>query len=246
MSERPAAVVTGAAGTIGRAIASSLLNDFTVIGLDRSTATAAPAFPFLLADVTERAAIEEIARLIEHEYGPVRLLVNNAGMLTMGRFLDLSDDDWKQVFGVNVFGTFIVSQVFARKMSATGGGRIVNVASIAAKTPLNDQAHYCASKAAVVMLTRVMALELADVGIRAFAVCPGAVDTALFRACLAWTAKRDRRDPDDLLQEWLQPSRVGRFVEPDEIAALVRYLAVGPTDALTGHAIFIDGGIASW
>ncbi len=244
MINKPVAVVTGAAGTIGRAIGSTLAVDFTVVGLDRNLSEA--PFPILSADVVDRACIETAARTIAAEHGEVQLVVNNAGILTMNRFLDLTDDEWRRIFEVNVFGTFVVSQVFARQMSTSGGGRIINVASIAGKTPLPNQAHYCASKAAVMMLTRVMALELANAKVRVFSICPGPVDTDLFRACLTWTADREQRDPDDLLREWLQPSRIGRFVEPEEIAALVRYLASGPSDALTGHAISIDGGIAQW
>jgi len=244
VTNKPVAVVTGAAGTIGRAIGNTLAVDFTVVGLDRNPSEA--PFPILAADVVDRAAIETAARTIAAEHGEVQLVVNNAGILTMNRFLDLTDDEWRRIFDVNVFGTFVVSQVFARQMSTGGGGRIINVASIAGKTPLPNQAHYCASKAAVMMLTRVMALELGHDKVRVFSICPGAVDTALFRACLTWTADREQRDPDDLLREWLPPSRIGRFVEPEEIAALVRYLASGPSDALTGHAISIDGGIAQW
>jgi NAD(P)-dependent dehydrogenase (short-subunit alcohol dehydrogenase family) len=171
-------------------------------------------------------------------------VVNNAGLLTMDRFLDLTDQDWHDVLNVNVFGTFLVSQVFARQMAETGGGRIINVASVGGKVPLPDQAHYCAAKAAVMMLTRCIALELADANIHAFSVCPGAVDTALFRGCLDWTAERDGRDPEALLREWLAPSKLGRFVLPEEVAQMIRYLALGPSAALTGHAISVDGGVA--
>ncbi|MHB8471175.1 MAG: SDR family NAD(P)-dependent oxidoreductase [Gaiellaceae bacterium] len=243
-TEREVAVVTGAAGTIGTAICQALAHDFDIVGLD--LADSADTFPILRTDVSDRTSVEAAADEIARRYGTVRVLVNNAGTLTMNRFLDLTDDDWRSVFDVNAFGTFLVSQVFARSMSVSGGGRIVNVASVAAKIPLPDQAHYCASKAAVVMLTRVMALELAEAGIRVFSVCPGAVDTTLFRACLNWTAKRDGRDPEALLQEWLRPSRVGRFIEPKEIADLIGYLTTGPTDALTGHTFPVDGGISPW
>jgi meso-butanediol dehydrogenase/(S,S)-butanediol dehydrogenase/diacetyl reductase len=240
----PVAVVTGAGGTIGRAIGDALANDFAVVGLDQAESSA--SFPILSADVRDRARIDEVARTITADHGQVRIVVNNAGVLTMNPFLELTDDEWHRVFEINVFGTFAVSQIFARQMDVTGGGRIINVASIAGKTPLENQAHYCASKAAVMMLTQVMALELADANVRVFSICPGAVDTDLFRACLAWTAKREHRNSDEVLNEWLKPSRLGRLIEPTEIAALVHYLASGPSDALTGHAISIDGGIAPY
>jgi NAD(P)-dependent dehydrogenase (short-subunit alcohol dehydrogenase family) len=238
------AVVTGAAGTIGAAICQALSDRFQVVGIDLTDSQT--PYPVLLADVSDRAAVEAAAAEIEHRYGAVRLLVNNAGALTMNHFLDLTDNDWHTVFQVNAYGTFLASQVFARTMSTGHGGRIVNVASLAAKLPLPDQAHYCAAKAAVVMLTRVMALELADHGIRVFSICPGIVDTPLFRHCLDWTAQRHGRDPEKLFQEWLTPSLIGRPIEPEEVAELVLYLATGPTEALSGHCIPIDGGTSPW
>lgn len=241
MTKALVAVVTGASGTIGRAIAEVLSDQRKVVGLDL---VAAPApFPVITVDVTDRDAVEEAAHTIGADHGTVDIVVNNAGALTMNRFLDLSDQEWRHVFEVNSYGTFLLSQVFARGMR--DGGRIINIASVAAKTPLPDQAHYCAAKAAVVMLSRVMALELAP-GISVFSVCPGAVDTALFHGCLAWTADHRGRDPEELRAEWLSASRIARFVRPEEIAALVGYLALGPTEALTGHSIAIDGGVAPY
>ncbi len=242
MSAKLVAVVTGATGGIGAAIAEALQPEFEVIGLDLRAD--AGSVPVIQADVTDRRSIEAAAAAVARDHGEVRLVVNAAGSLTMNRFLDLPDDEWRRVLDINAYGTFLVGQVFAREMSQRAAGRIVNVASIAAKTPLANQAHYCAAKAAVMMLGRVMALELAEHGIRVFTICPGAVDTELFRQCLNWTAERDGRDPDALLAEWLAPSRLGRFVQAAEIADLVRFLALGPTDAMTGHALSIDGGIA--
>jgi meso-butanediol dehydrogenase / (S,S)-butanediol dehydrogenase / diacetyl reductase len=238
---RRLAVVTGAAGTIGRAIVAALAEDFEVIGVDRVSGDGVIA-----ADITDRAALERVAQEITADGAEIAALVNNAGVLTMGAFFDLTDDDFDRVLSVNVTGTALASQVFGRRMADRGAGRIVNIASSAGKVPLPDQAHYCASKAAVIMLTRVMALELAAYGIQAYSVCPGAVDTALFRQCLEWTAERDGVDAGALLAEWLAPSRIGRFVEPEEVAALVRYLTSGPAEAMTGHAISVDGGVASW
>ncbi len=242
--EASVAVVSGAASGIGAAVAQALSSDFQVVGLDLRDGPG--DWPMLRVDVTDRTAVEEAAGLIEDQYGAVRALVNNAGALTMNRFLDLTDEDWRRVFDVNVYGVYLLSQVFARGMAERGGGRIVNVASVAGKVPLPDQSHYCASKAAVIMLTRSMSQELSPVGIGVFAVCPGAVDTDMFLYCLEWTANRDGRDPEDVLAEWLQGSGTGRLIQPEEVAVLVRFLLTGPTQAMTGDAISIDGGRAQW
>jgi len=238
------AVVSGAASGIGLAVARALRSDFDVVGIDLKGGE--DDWPLLQVDVTDRWAVEHAATEILNQFGPVRVLVNNAGVLTMNRFLDLTDEDWQAVFRVNVYGVFLVSQVFGRLMANQGGGRIINVASLAGKAPFPDQAHYCAAKAAVIMLSRVMALELASMGISVFAVCPGAVDTNLFRYCLEWTAARDGRDPEVVLAEWLGGSGADRLIQPEEVAALVRFLLTGPTEAMTGDAISIDGGRAQW
>jgi meso-butanediol dehydrogenase/(S,S)-butanediol dehydrogenase/diacetyl reductase len=235
------AVVTGATGTIGRAIVAALSEDFQVVGIDRSSGPG-----IIAADIRDRAALERVASDITADGGQIGALVNNAGVLTMGSFFELAENDFDEVFSVNVTGTAVASQVFGKRMAERGSGRIVNISSSAGKVPLADQAHYCASKAAVIMLTRVMALELAAFGVQAYSVCPGAVDTALFRQCLDWTAERDGVDAEALLAGWLAPSRIGRFVEPEEIAGLVRYLTRGPAEAMTGHAISVDGGVAPW
>jgi NAD(P)-dependent dehydrogenase (short-subunit alcohol dehydrogenase family) len=244
MSDRGVAVVSGAATGIGAAVAGALGQDFDVVGLDLRPGEG--DWPMFGVDVTDRQAVEDVAREIEDRHGAVTAVVNNAGVLTMNRFVHLTDQDWRRVFDVNVYGVFLLGQVFGRRMAERGRGRIVNMASVAGKIPLPDQAHYCASKAAVIMLTRCMALELAPAGVWAFAVCPGAVDTELFRSCLAWTAARDGRDPEDTLAQWVASSAVGRLIEPAEVAALVRFLLIGPTEAMAGDAVSIDGGRAQW
>lgn len=241
---RRVAVVTGAAAGIGRAIAQALSVDFQVVGIDARSAPSET--PLLLADVTNRRDIEKAAAEIDRTFGTVAVLVNNAGLLTMNPFLQLTDEEWRTVFDVNVYGVYVASQVFGRAMAKAKQGRVINIASIAGKVPLPNQAHYSASKAAVIMLTKSIGLELAPVGIRAFAVCPGAVDTEMFETCLQWTAEREERDVEELRHEWLAPSRLGRMIQPEEVAEIVHYLAVGPTDAMTGHALSVDGGVAPY
>jgi NAD(P)-dependent dehydrogenase (short-subunit alcohol dehydrogenase family) len=243
MTGTPVAVVTGASGGIGAAIAQALTPEYDVVGFDLRVRPS--AFAMLEVDVTDRASVTAAAATVDRDHGRVGLVVNAAGNLTMNRFLDLDDDEWHRVMEVNGYGTFLMSQVFARGMVQRGaGGRIVNVASIAGKTPLPDQAHYCTAKAGVIMLGRVMAMELAEHGVRVFTICPGAVDTELFRQCLNWSAEREGRDAEELLAQWLAPSRLGRFVTAEEISQIVRFLALGPTEAMTGHALSVDGGIA--
>jgi 3-oxoacyl-[acyl-carrier protein] reductase len=175
------------------------------------------------------------------------VLVNNAGVLRMSAALESSADEWLDVFGVNVEGLMTMSRLAARSMIERGsGGRIINVSSVAAKVGLADQAHYAASKAAVLNLSRTLAKEWAVHGIGVLAVCPGAVDTDLFRQCLTWSAQRYGREPEALLQEWLKDSLVGRLITPEEVGSLIAYLATPAAAAITGCSVNIDGGVSPY
>ncbi|PRX97821.1 2,3-dihydro-2,3-dihydroxybenzoate dehydrogenase [Allonocardiopsis opalescens] len=247
------ALVTGAAQGIGRAVALALAAEgAAVAALDRdhrglastvaqlrASGRDARAFP---ADVTDRAAVDAAVDRIEDELGPVRLAVNVAGVLRTGPVVDCSDDDWAAVFGVNATGVFHVSRAVARRMVGRRSGSIITVASNAAGIPRAGMAAYSASKAAAVLFTKSLGLELAGYGIRCNVVSPGSTDTPMQRAMWATSgggaAAAVAGDP----RRFRTGIPLGRLAGPGDVAAAVVFLASDAARHITMHDLYVDGG----
>ncbi len=224
------ALVTGAARGIGRGIVERLAADgYRVIALDRlevvhELAEIPGTIETLVADVQDRAGIAAIME----RFAPLDVIVNNAGITSTHRFEDLTEQDFRDNFDVNTLGTFIVAQEGARRMR--NGGRIVNIASRSfAGAP--QMAHYVASKAAVVGLTRAMAIDLSPRDIRVNAVAPGVVDTEMLHYM---TPERQA--------EMLSWQLLGRIGQPEDIARAVAFLASRDNRYMTGQVLIVDGG----
>jgi 3-oxoacyl-[acyl-carrier protein] reductase len=195
-----------------------------------------PAHAFA-ADVSKtedvRAMVEQAARLFD---GKIDVLVNSAGLSSRVPFLEETEEHWNTVLDINLKGTFFVSQAVARLMTKTGGGSIVNVSSTSGIVGENETnlSIYCASKGGVSLLTKQMAIELAPYGIRVNAVCPGWTLTPLTEGFLSNTQKISR-----YLEEKVPLRRVAM---PEEMAAVIAFLASGDASYITGEQIVADGG----
>ena len=218
------ALVTGAGSGIGAAVARLLESeDATVVAADLTGTD-------VELDVRDEAQVARVVRDLD-------VLVNVAGVGSTTTAPETSLDVWEDVFAVNARGTFLCCKHAIPAMIARGGGSIVNVASVAAIVGLRNRAAYCASKGAVVALTRALAVDHVDDGIRVNAVCPGTVDTPWVRRLVA--------DVGESLDELTARQPLGRLGTPEEVAEAVAYLASDAASFCTGSVLVIDGGLTA-
>ena len=220
----------------GRAGATIALNDLAPERAERAAAdlrAAGIACHGFAADVRDATAVREMVDRVGDEIGIPDVTIANAGIYPNTAFLDVPEDEWDNVIDTNLKGVFLTCQAVARALVAAGrGGQLVVVSSGAANTAIWGWSHYCASKAAVVMLTRAMALELGEHGIRANAVLPGYIDVPEGGAHLDQAYKRAAR----------AAIPIGRPGEPVDIARAVLMLASPLADYVNGAALTVDGG----
>ena len=249
-----AAIVTGASQGIGRACAVRLAKEGAKVavcdvnadgGAEVAKAIAADGGQavFLRCDVAKADDVAAALAAMLRAYGRVDVLVNNAGVLDDAPFLDLSVEELDRVLGVNLRGAFLMAQAAARQMVAQGptaggsagssGGAIVNMSSINEKFGLPDHVAYSISKGGISQLTRAMAVALAPHGIRVNAVGPGTIDTPILAGVIKDSAFRTKV---------LSRTPLGRFGRPEEIAAVVAWLASDEASYVTGTTVFADGG----
>ncbi|SFB98246.1 2,3-dihydro-2,3-dihydroxybenzoate dehydrogenase [Streptomyces aidingensis] len=248
------AVVTGAAGGIGTAVVEVLgRRGLTVVAVDREAGQLAETAEKLAADglsvepaaadVTSADDAERVIADTEGRLGPVEYLVNAAGLLRPGGVEGYDPADWASTFEVNAKGVFLMSQAAVRRMLPRRRGAIVTVASNAAGVPRAGMAAYAASKAAAVMFTKSLGLEVARSGIRCNVVAPGSTDTPMLRQL--WT---DASGPAGTLDGSPEAFRVGiplgRLARPEDIAHAVDFLLSDRAAHITLHDLTVDGGAA--
>jgi NAD(P)-dependent dehydrogenase (short-subunit alcohol dehydrogenase family) len=234
------AVVTGGARGIGSAIARRLAADGATVALldlladPGETVAAEIGGAFHQVDLSDAAATRAGLSAAIDVLGGIDVLVNNAGILRFSPLLEIPVEDWDLMFAINTRPMLVTTQVAARRMIDDGTrGTIINLASMAGKSGGAGQAHYAASKAAVIALTRVTALELGADGITANCLCPGYVLTEMGAAT--------RTDEDIAL--WSTYSPLGRLGEPDDVSAVAAFLASPDAAYLTGQAFNVTGGM---
>jgi NAD(P)-dependent dehydrogenase (short-subunit alcohol dehydrogenase family) len=234
-------LVTGAGRGIGAAIATRFVAEGATVALvdhdaERVSATAdglgSAALP-VVVDLRDAAATTEVLAAVVDELGGVGVLVNNAGIFAKVPLLELRVDQWDEMFAVNLRPMLLTIQAVAAGMVAAGVGRIVNMASMAAKVGTPGEAHYAATKAGVVALTRVAAMELGPAGITVNAVCPGYVLTDMGATTRS----------DEQVAAWCAKTPLGRLQTVEEVAAVVCWLASAEASSCTGQAINVTGGM---
>lgn len=233
-------VVTGAGSGIGAAAADRFLSEGANVVLadwDADRLSAVPASPSVLtvlADVSDPRAVEELVDATLARFKHVDVVVSNAGIWRGSPFLDITDEEWDAVLGVNLKGTFLVCRGFARAMAAAGnGGSIIVTASTNSFLAEPDSAHYNASKGGAVMLVKSMAVDLAKVGIRVNAVAPGTIRTNINAAVQSL--------PDGGSPLFAFPP-ARRWGDPADLAGPITFLASQDAAYITGSVLVVDGG----
>ena len=234
------AIVTGASRGIGAAIADELAAcGHFVVG----TATSEPGAQAIserlagrgvgrVLDVADAAAIDALVATVEAEFGPVRVLVNNAGITRDQLLLRMKDDDWTQVINTNLASVFRMSKAVLKRMLRERQGRIINIASVIGVTGNAGQANYAAAKAGIIGFTKSLAREVGSRGITANTVAPGFIDTDMTRAL-----------PEAQRQALLADVPLARFGAVADIAKAVAFLASPAAGYITGETLHVNGGM---
>jgi NAD(P)-dependent dehydrogenase (short-subunit alcohol dehydrogenase family) len=240
-------LVTGAGAGIGRRIAEVFASRGSSVALlDRdesqlsdavaSINTAGGKAIALVADVTRSSDVEQAVVRIANDWGPIDVLVNNAGIVRLGSVTETSEEDWDLVVDVNLKGVFLCSHHVLPGMVEAQSGNIVNVSSVAARGGTPHLAAYSASKAAVANLTTQMAKDYGPAGIRVNCVLPGTIPTDMHRAFYT------EDEAESTLEQWARNKPLRRNGTTDDIAAAVAFLASDEANFITGVVLPVDGG----
>jgi len=251
------AVITGATGGIGRATALALaathwhlvITDLDAAALDalaaELTARGAPTVQCVASDVRDAALGPRLAAAVENIGATLRGLVNSAGIIDGHSLETLSDERWQQLFDVNVTSQFRVTRALTPQLRAAGGAAVVNLSSILGLHAGPSMPAYCMTKAAIIGLTRSMAVDFAADAVRVNALCPGAIDTAMPRSLLA-QMQIPPEAFDGIVQQYLGRNLIKRLGQPVEVADLIEFLLSNKASFITGLALPIDGGLSAW
>ena len=233
-------IVTGAAQGIGEACARRFAQEGAKVVIADIEDARGQALAqelqglFVRCDVGDKAQVDTLVAKTMLSHGRIDVLVNNAGIFKAAEFLDITEADYDAVLRVNLKGSFLVGQAVAREMAKAGRGAIVNMSSVNAVLTIPTIATYNMSKGGINQLTRVMALALADKGVRVNAVAPGTIATELAAKAVLTNEEATRRV--------MSRTPMKRFGEPREVADTVAYLASDAASYITGEIVVVDGG----
>lgn len=240
-------LITGATSGIGAATARAFARaeaDVVLTGRNEERGTALTneiGGVFMAGDLTDRAFAERLVDDTVARHGRLDVLVNNAGIIYRRTVADMTDDEWQETMAVNVHAVFYLCRAAIVAMRKQGSGAIVNVASDAAFIGAGAMPAYCASKAAVLQMTRAMALDHAREGLRINAVCPDMIRTPMLES----EAEQMGSDTDRYFAEGAEGIPMGRIGEPEEVADAILFLASDKASFVTGAGLLVDGGVTA-
>jgi NAD(P)-dependent dehydrogenase (short-subunit alcohol dehydrogenase family) len=247
-------VVTGGAKGIGRGVVERFVADgaqvvIADVDMDSARALVAELGASCIAveaDVRDEAALQAAVDTCLGRTGRLDVMVNNAGVVTVAPITDTDAEGWQRILSINVVGTALGTKVAARRMIESGGGCIVNASSGAGRHGGPNLSQYCATKAAIIMLSQSAALELAPYGIRVNCYTPGHIMTPLWDGILAGMTERTGRSAQEVLDGFLSTIPAGRFGTPADVAAAVSWLASEDASYVNGQCIAMNGAELPW
>ena len=242
------AIVTGGGAGIGEAIAIRLSSEGARVALADLDEQAAQRVAGEVegktlvrrTDVTSSDEVEALVQGVVEEWGGLDVMVNNAGIGVAGTTPETSEEDWERLMAVNLKGTFLGMKYAIPAMRDSGGGSIINISSVAALVGIPDRAAYSATKGGIMALTKAAAIDHVSEGVRVNCIAPGTVDTPWIGRI---TAGYDDPEEARARMEARQPH--GRFVTPEEIAAMAAYLAADESASCIGTCMVVDGGVTA-
>jgi NAD(P)-dependent dehydrogenase (short-subunit alcohol dehydrogenase family) len=245
------AVVTGASRGIGAAIATALTAAgarVSLLGRDESRLTKVSGElgdagrAIRVSDVADATSVRNAFAAARRHFGPVHILINNAGQAASAKFTDTDEALWRDILGVNLTGTYLCTREAIPDMLQLGFGRVVNIASTAGLRGAPYISAYAASKHAVIGLTRSLALEYATKNITVNAICPGYADTAIVQKTIANIMSKTGRSENEALAALVAANPQRRLIKPEEVAHAVLWLCRPGAESVTGQSIVIAGG----